>query len=159
MHAIALSAPQPYTIARDLDFSSQATSDIDLSREAAGTTGFPAQISEPVYGLQVGDRNTQINNYFGSASSGRLLVDKIDDDEWLIRVELPAIQAGRTVLSVDTFWIVAEQTCRPSFDATIYSSDTTPFASHVDLEIQVDELAMPYREIVDQFLMHHPLPD
>ena len=113
-----------------------------------------------------------INNFYGSVSTDhtvfgynydraftRLLIDKLDDAQWLMRIELPAIQTGRTVHSANAFWIVAERECKPSFDATIYSSDTTPFASHVDLEIQVKESTMPYRKIVDQFMEHHPFPD
>jgi hypothetical protein len=153
----ALGAPQPYSLVQDPDLLKQEVDETESSNQSADRRPVSLQASWGA-AVMVGDGTTQIN-YYGSPSTSRLLVDKIEDGEWLVKVELPAIQAGRTVHSEDIFWIIPERGCVPSFDATIYSSDATPFASHIDLGIHVDELAMPYREIVDQFLRHHPLPD
>jgi hypothetical protein len=139
----APSTPEPYTLIRDRDsYIAQAEAIIANSGQIYIT----------------GHDNTV--HYFNApqALNARLSIDKDEEAEWLMRMELPAVQAGRTVYSVNAFWIVAERECKPSFDATIYSSDTTPFASHVDLEIQMDESTARYQEIVGQFLEGHPLP-
>lgn len=137
-----LSTPEPYTLVRDQDISDQN-----------GVIAHSGQI------YITGHDNTV--HYFSApqAPNAQLSIDKDEEAEWLMKMELPAVQAGRTVYSLNAFWIVAERECKPSFDATIYSSDTTPFASHVDLEIQLDESAAPYQEIVGQFMEGHPLPD
>lgn len=138
----ALSAPEPYTLVRDQSVST------DRSAIVAGQIVFSG-----------GNLITQIGMQQILPSNARILIDKDEGTEWLMRMELPAVQAGRTVYSVNYFWIVAEQGCKPSFDATIYSSDATPFASHVDLEIQMNESTVPYREIAEKFMESHPFPD
>jgi hypothetical protein len=105
-----------------------------------------------------GDVVGNVYTYSVSISNARLTLDRNKDSGWLLKMELSAVQAGRTVHSENSFWIVPQRTCAPSFDATIYSSDATPFASHVELEIEVQESNAPYRRIVDEFIADHPLP-
>jgi hypothetical protein len=135
-----LSTPEPYTLVPD-------QGGLFLERGVA------------VGNMGVISGSSTVHYYGATTRSAWLLIDKDEGAEWLMRMELPAIQAGRTVHSVNAFWIVAERECKSAFDAIIYSSDATPFASHVDLEIHVDESTMAYRKIVDQFMEYHPFAD
>lgn len=149
----AMSVPEPYTLIPDQDISAQ--------RDGIAVGSVAGQVYITGGGAQYNFYSGIQTSSFGltSTPSARLLIDKDEGAEWLMRMELPAIQAGRTVHSVNAFWIVANRECEPSFDATVYSSDVTPFASHVDLEIKIEKTAAAYQSIVDQFIINHPLPD
>ncbi|MFC4150574.1 hypothetical protein ACFO0M_30345 [Micromonospora mangrovi] len=100
------------------------------------------------YGMITG--NISISQPFLRPSS-KFNVSRSRPDEWRMELELPVVQAQRTVVTEHAFWINAESDCDVLFDATIYSSDSTPFPAQVKLAVRVERRDMTWQEIVKRF--------
>jgi len=83
---------------------------------------------------------------------GQVAVEKISDDEWRMEVNIPVIQAQRTVFSNNSFVLAVDEDSQVVFDATVYSSDAPPFSLSTELEVCLRQYEVSYREILKQIL-------
>ncbi len=83
---------------------------------------------------------------------GQLTVQNISEGEWRIEADIPVIQAQRIVYLNGFFTLAATEDSRVTFDATVYSSDTLPFALSAQLEVRVKPQEMSYREILREMV-------
>ena len=83
---------------------------------------------------------------------GQVTVQTISDNEWRIEADIPVIQAQRTVYLNGFFTVAAAQDSELAFYATVYSSDSLPFALTADLKVGVKPREMSYREILREMV-------
>ena len=69
-------------------------------------------------------------------------------DNWEMQMELPVVQARRTVLSGNEFFLGAAKTSKVQLEATVYSSDSKPFTLKIIFELEVLQRLMSYQEII-----------
>ncbi len=74
-------------------------------------------------------------------------ISQIGTSEWAIEFEMPVVQVGRKVLS-EIFYLKATNSTSLHFEGTIYSSNSKPFLLEQDLEMEMIEKELPYRDIL-----------
>jgi hypothetical protein len=87
-----------------------------------------------------------------SDASESIAVEDISNDEWRIEADIPVVQASRTVLSPRFFSLQARESGQVTFSATTYSSDALPFTLNAELQVVVEPVEFPYRQILKQMI-------
>ncbi len=70
------------------------------------------------------------------------------ESKWEMTIEVPVIQGGRTILSENEFFLGAKQTVEAILQATVYSSNSSPFVLATRVWLTVQERQMTYQDIL-----------
>jgi hypothetical protein len=73
-------------------------------------------------------------------------------DRWHMEVDIPIVQARRTVISSGSFVLKAADSGSVTFNATVYSSDTLPFSLTTELSVAIKQVDFSYRDILKQMI-------
>lgn len=93
-----------------------------------------------------GDHNI-VYNVHGAAANDVFIEE--NEDNWSLKFEIPVVQPKRTVVSNVQFWIGAVAPCSVKLNATVFSSQATPFKIQSDFDFSVSEKRMTYSEILE----------
>ncbi|MGZ8932998.1 MAG: hypothetical protein ACXW06_06955 [Halobacteriota archaeon] len=72
------------------------------------------------------------------------------DNNWEIQLELPVVQAGRTVFSENEFYLGAKSNSKVRLEATVYSSHSTPLTLETSLQLVVRKRILTFQEILKE---------
>ena len=82
----------------------------------------------------------------------KALVEELSGMEWRAQLDIPIVQAKRSVVSSSFLALRATESGIVNFEATTYSSDDLPFSLNAGLEISVETRELSYREILKEMI-------
>ncbi len=103
--------------------------------------------AEASYVISAG-QDVYINNIYGADTRDILIEDS--GDGWNLRFTVPVVQPRRTVVSNERFSLGAKIDCEAEFEATVFSSQSTPFKLKASFRFDVSFKEMTYRQILEE---------
>jgi hypothetical protein len=126
-----------------------AVRDIHMEMSARVTSGsVNVRMTQP-YHPSRNRRNFRTDTLWGHQTA-ELLVGLQDGDEWQMQLDLPVVQAGRTIAAREALPLQVMDDASIAVTATVYSSATPPFTVEIPLSLRVELREMKYLEILDE---------
>lgn len=85
-------------------------------------------------------------------SSGVVTVENAANNEWRAQIDIPIVQAQRTVIAPAPIPVKAITDGKIRFEATTYSSDSPPFTLSAEIQISVKISEMTYEDVLKQIV-------
>jgi hypothetical protein len=79
-----------------------------------------------------------------------LIVGRQDGDEWLMQLDLPVVQAGRTIAAREALSLQVMDDASLLVTATVYSSVAPPFTLEIPLALRVELQEMTYLDLLSE---------
>jgi hypothetical protein len=108
----------------------------------------PSTTSTALGPISTGFYSFPIVQFQQPAQPPKMEVEAAGVNEWRMETDIPAVQAKRTVSSLQFFTLAITESSSLTLDATVYSSDSRPFSLNSQISLIVETREMSYPEIL-----------